>query len=343
MSPAIDLTKLSSLIDQPGLALWPVLFALGVYFVASGLLVGRRRPDLAEQLARQDVDLRLREAAEARLGRGMGLAGGSSTGTRERSLFPPVLKRMLRPVLEDLGWLLRGLLARFAPGLAGGAALERDLRLVRPGVSLTGYFAEKAGAALVWAVIPPALGAFGGPETPPLVWLAAAIVGFLLPDLDLRRRIAARQARIAVELPAVLDQLVIATSAGLSLEQGIDQVAQSSEGVVADELQRVMAELAFGRRLSLQEALDGLDRRNNVPEFAMLVGQLRAAHKQGMPVVQVLAAQADSLRERKKARIIEAGSKATVKMVIPIAVFILPVLAIVILVPAGVQLLQLGG
>src|SRR5919199_3060519 len=112
MSLQFDPASFRTLLDQPGLALWPVLFAVGVYFVASGLLVGRRRPDLAEQLARQDVDLRLREAAEARLGRGLGLAGGSSTGTRERSLFPPLLKPILRPGLEDLGWLLRGLLAR---------------------------------------------------------------------------------------------------------------------------------------------------------------------------------------------------------------------------------------
>ena len=62
-----------------------------------------------------------------------------------------------------------------------------------------------------------------------------------------------------------------------------------------------------------------------------------------MPVGQVLAAQADALRERRKAEIVEAGGRATVRMVIPIAVFVLPVLVIVILVPAGVQLLQLRG
>ena len=56
---------------------------------------------------------------------------------------------------------------------------------------------------------------------------------------------------------------------------------------------------------------------------------------------QVLAAQADALRERRRAAIVEAGGRATIRMVIPIAVFVLPVLAIVVLVPAAVQLLQL--
>ena len=94
---------------------------------------------------------------------------------------------------------------------------------------------------------------------------------------------------------------------------------------------------------SLEEALGGLDRRNGVPELSLLVGQLRAAHRQGVPVGQVLAAQADALRDHRKAQIVEAGGRATVRMVIPIAVFVLPVLVIVILVPAGVQLLQLRG
>jgi tight adherence protein C len=325
--------------------LWPALFALGTWLLLSELHVARARPSLVDQFARQDVDRRLRETLEAELARSLGVSPESARPNRdnERNLFPPVLKRMLRPILADAGWLVRGVLVRFAPGLAGGATLERDLRLVRPTASLGGYFAEKLGAMVLWLVIPPCLAALGGPTTPPVVWIVAGIVGFVLPDLDLRRRLRSRRNRLVAELPAVLDQLVIATSAGLSLEQALDHTAASSDGIASDELRRVIAELGLGRWRSLQDALEGLDRRNGVPELSSLVGQLRAAHRQGVPVGQVLAAQADALRERRKAEIVEAGGRATVRMVIPIAVFVLPVLVIVILVPAGVQLLQLRG
>ena len=158
---------------------------------------------------------------------------------------------MVRPILADAGWLVRGVLVRFAPGLAGGATLERDLRLVRPTASLGGYFAEKLGAMLLWLVIPPCLAALGGPTTPPVVWIAAGIVGFVLPDLDLRRRLRSRRNRLVAELTAVLDQLVIATSAGLSLEQALDHTAASSDGIASDELRRVVAELGLGRWRSL--------------------------------------------------------------------------------------------
>jgi hypothetical protein len=134
-----------------------------------------------------------------------------------------VLKRMVRPVVDDL--VARAGLLVGRPGLAGGATLERDLRLVRPGTSVGSYFAEKVGAGLLWLAIPPALAALGGPQTPALAWVFAGLLGFLLPDLDLRRRLAARRERIIAELPAMLDQLVIATSAGLSLEQALEQTA----------------------------------------------------------------------------------------------------------------------
>ena len=330
---------------DPRIILWPTLFALGTWLLLSELQAARARPSLVDQFARQDLDRRLRETLEAELAKSLGVSPASTRANDgvERNLFPPVLKRMLRPILADAGWLVRGVLVRFAPGLAGGATLERDLRLVRPTASLGGYFAEKVGAMLLWLIIPPCLAALGGPQTPPVVWVVAAMIGFVLPDLDLRRRLKARRTRLVAELPAVLDQLVIATSAGLSLEQALDHTAASSDGVAADELRRVIAELGLGRWRSLQDALEGLDRRNGVPELSSLIGQLRAAHRQGVPVGQVLAAQADALRERRKAEIVEAGGRATVRMVIPIAVFVLPVLVIVILVPAGVQLLQLRG
>ncbi|MFI5269554.1 MAG: type II secretion system F family protein [Chloroflexota bacterium] len=80
-----------------------------------------------------------------------------------------------------------------------------------------------------------------------------------------------------------------------------------------------------------------------MPGLWCLVSQLRGAHEQGLPLVQALTMQADVVREAKRMRILAEGGKATVRMLLPVAVLILPVLFVVILYPAGVQLLQLGG
>jgi len=145
-----------------------------------------------------------------------------------------------------------------------------------------------------------------------------------------------------MELPILLDMLTIAASAGLALEQALGVVARQSRGAIALELQQVVREMALGQR-SVVEALGSMAERNGVPELTTFAGQLRAAHEQGIPLVQTLSTQAEALRERKRLRIVEEGGKASVHMILPVALFILPVLFVVLLLPAAVEMMHLGG
>src|ERR1700682_778896 len=83
---------------EPRLLLWPALFALGAWLLVSELQGARARPSLVDQFARQDVDQRLRETLESELAQALG--GTPEPGrvytVRDRNLFPPVLKRMVR-------------------------------------------------------------------------------------------------------------------------------------------------------------------------------------------------------------------------------------------------------
>ena len=99
--------------------------------------------------------------------------------------------------------------------------------------------------------------------------------------------------------------------------------------------------MALGQR-SVVEALESMAERNAVPELTTFAGQLRAAHEQGIPLVQTLSTQAEALRERKRLRIVEEGGKASVRMILPVALFILPVLFVVLLLPAAVEMVHLG-
>ncbi len=49
----------------------------------------------------------------------------------------------------------------------------------------------------------------------------------------------------------------------------------------------------------------------------------------------------ETARERKRARLLEEGGKTSVRMLLPVALFIFPVLLIVLLYPAGSELLGL--
>jgi pilus assembly protein TadC len=310
---------------------WPLLFGLGSYLLMLSLPWARPKPDLGQLLRLLDVDERLEDDARG---------GGES-----RPLFASrMLESMLRPVIDDAGRFLRAILVPL--GLAGGQALERRLRIARPGVEAVQFFGEKIAGGVILAAVFPLLNVLRihprGPW-PVWLWLVGFLVGYLLPDWDLRRRAAARRGLLLMELPTILDMLTVATSAGMALEQAIEEVARHSEGLVARELRLLVRELALGQRRTLDEALRAVADRLGLTEFDRVIGRMGAAYEQGLPLAQALSTQAQALREQQRLHIVEEGGKATVRMLLPVAILILPALFVVVLVPAAAELTRLGG
>jgi tight adherence protein C len=311
--------------------LLPLLFGLGLYLLLTAQPIGRPKPDLGERLRALDVEERIRIAER---------------GRREAApLFASrLLESMLRPVVEDGGRLLRSLLQRL--GLAGGRQLDARLAILRPGVETVQFLGEKVAAGLILGAVFPLLNLvhispFGA--WPVWLWLVAFTTGFVLPDWDLRRREVERRGLVLMELPTILDMLTLATSAGMALEQALEEVAQHSQGVVARELRLLVRELALGQRRSLHEALEAMAGRLGAPDVEHILGRMSAAYEQGLPLAQALAAHAQALRERQRLHIVEEGGKASVRMLLPVALLILPVLFVVVLVPAAAELTRLGG
>jgi tight adherence protein C len=308
---------------------WPIIFGIGALLLLVAQPIGRPKPDLVERLRRLNVEQRFQEELQR--------------PASQRFPASPLLDAFIGPLLADVGRLVRTTLGQI--GVARTADFERSLALERPGVQPTQFIGEKVATGLIGLALFPLMNAF---ELHPFgvwpvwVWLIGLIAGFHIPDWDLRRRVAHRRTRVIVELPAILDLLTITASAGLALEQSLHVVAQQTHGLVADELRHVVREMAFGHS-SVMDALEGVAQRTAQPELTTLVGQLRTAHEQGLPLVQTLSTQADAIREQKRLSIIEEGGKASVRMVLPVALFILPVLFVVLLVPAAVELMHLGG
>jgi tight adherence protein C len=308
----------------------PVLLGAGLYLILMALPYGRPKRDLGERLRRLDVDERIRMAEVER-------------HTRQRLFASRLLENMLRPIVEDAGRGLRSVLVRL--GLGGGRELDMRLRVVRPGVDVAQLMGEKLAAGVIVAAMFPLmnllritpLGAW-----PVWLWLVGFAFGFVLPDWDLDRRATRQRSQVLMELPTILDMLTLATSAGMALEQALEEVARQSEGVVARELRVVTRELALGQRRNLPEALGGLAERLGTPEVNHILGRMSAAYEQGLPLGQTLPAQAQALRERQRLHVVEEGGKAAVRMLLPIALLILPALFVVVLLPAAAELTRLG-
>jgi tight adherence protein C len=316
---------------DPRVIVLPLLLGLGVYFMLSALPIARPRPDLGERLRQLDVDERIRLAELGRY--------------TARPLFSSrLLENMLRPIVEDVGRGVRRVLLRV--GLGAGGELEDRLRLVRPGVELVQFMGEKVAAGVIVALTFPLMNLlrmhpFG--TWPVWLWLVGFGVGYLMPDWDLDRRVARRRGRVLMELPTLLDMLTLATSAGMALEQALEEVSAQSQGVVSRELRIIMRELALGQRRNLPDALLGLAERLGTSEVNHVLGRMAAAYEQGLPLGQALQAQSEALRERQRLHIVEEGGKAAVRMLLPVALLILPALFVVVLVPAAAQLTRLGG
>jgi tight adherence protein C len=316
---------------EPRVVVLPLALGIGLYLVLTAQPIGRPRADLGERLRRLDVDERIRLVE---LGR-----------HTARPLFASrLLENMLRPMVEDAGRVLRTVLVRL--GLAGGHELETRLRVLRPGVEVIQLLGEKVAAGLIVAATFPLmnvlhiepLGAW-----PVWLWLVGFGVGFVLPDWDLDRRAQLRRGLVLMELPTILDMLTLATSAGMALEQALEEVARHSQGVVAQELRLASRELALGQRRNLPEALSALAERLGTPEVEHILGRMSAAYEQGLPLGQALPAHAQALRERQRLHVVEEGGKASVRMLLPVALLILPALFVVVLVPAAAELTRLGG
>lgn len=307
--------------------LWVLLFGCALLLLLVNQPVGRPRPDWEARFRWLDVDERLQHQAAS---------------PRRSPLFRwSPAEGLLRPLLEDAGTALQQVLTPL--GLAGDRELARQLALARPELELSGWFGEKVWTGLVIAALALVVGweerqALG--PLPVWLWLLGFGCGYILPDLRLRLSLPARRTAAMVELSAVLDTLALSVSAGLGIEQALQEAAQG-EGLIARELRQVAEEVRLNQSSFLQ-ALEALAQRAPVPELATLASQLQAASLQGLAVGETLLSQAEAVREQKRLAILEAGGKAMVTMLLPVALFILPTLFVLVLVPAGVELLHLA-
>jgi len=206
------------------------------------------------------------------------------------------------------------------------------------------HVGQKVFGALVGLGLLPAFNQLGVTpfgRWPAWLWLAAGIAGFLTPDADLARKIARRRRELLVGLGAASEFLARAVSAGCGLEQALVEAAAAGSGPFFAELSRRLS-LA---RLQGQQGVDAISQMAqeiDLPELAALAGALQAGARQGTPVLQTLRAQAHAARERRRLGLLEAGERAQVTMIVPVATLIFPAFFLVILWPASVALLRLS-
>ena len=165
-----------------------------------------------------------------------------------------------------------------------------------------------------------------------LVGIAITVVGHFLPDLLLHSRGQERSQKIALELPDTLDQMTIAVEAGLGFDSAMARAGKNGKGPMAEELVRTLQDIQVGQ--TRREAYESLAARTAVPDLKKFVRAIIQADQYGIPIADVLRTQAAEMRMKRRQRAEEKAMQIPVKVIFPLMLCILPVLFIVLLGPA---------
>ena len=165
-----------------------------------------------------------------------------------------------------------------------------------------------------------------------LLAVSFAAAGIYVPSFLVSKAAARRSQRIDADLPHFVDQLAIAVEAGMGFDAALSYLLEASDGPLADEMRRVLTELRVGE--SRRTAMRSLSERVGSDSVTAFSNAVIASDQLGAPLGGILHSQAADLRHRRQMHAEERAQKAPVKMLLPMAIFFLPVIFVIILAPA---------
>lgn len=166
-------------------------------------------------------------------------------------------------------------------------------------------------------------------------------VFYKLPEMKLKAEIKKRQKDIIRYLPDAVDLLSICIQAGLGLDSAFEKVADEfklTSPTVSTEFSRLNKDILSG--FNREDAYKNLLLRNEVQDLQSFVALLIQTDRLGTSITQSLNSFCDSMRTKKRQRIEELSQQASVKMTVPMVLFMLPAIFIIILFPAAVKIAQ---
>jgi tight adherence protein C len=258
-------------------------------------------------------------------------ANGGTAAAAPRPTFVKQLESVLRPVSH----------------LPAGTAIQVRQKLNQAGNpgSLTpaGFQAVRYSVAALLAIGGLAVGLILPLGLPNLLSAAlagalAALIGFVAPSLWLEQRISQRRRQIQRSLAEATDLLTLVVESGMSLDEGLLSITERFHNALGDEIGKVLREIRLGR--PRMAALEHMADTAGVPDLHHLVESIVQSDQMGVPIARLLRVQATEMRRRQRQGAQERAAQASSRMVFPMVGCIFPVLWVVLLGPAIIQVLK---
>ena len=167
------------------------------------------------------------------------------------------------------------------------------------------------------------------------------LLGYLLPVMWLRIRIAANQKALTHGLPDAIDLMVVCVEAGLTIDSAMQRVGQElqiAHPAVSREFGIAHMETRVG--LARSESMRNMGVRTGSAALQSLASMLIQADRFGTSIANALRIHSETLRLNRQHAAEEQAAKASVKMSFPLVLFIFPATFIVLAGPTVIQLMK---
>jgi len=257
-----------------------------------------------------------------------------------RTGAPGLVHALLGPVLGDAVRVLD----RF---IGGSSSVRRRQEALGTGQDVEDFRVEQViwgalglGSGAVLGTVISGLTGTVNPLSLLLFCLGGLTAGVIGRDWWLSQQVARREARMLEEFPVVAELLALAVTAGEGPVGAIDRVCRLTGGELSRELSATLASARSG--LSLVDALQALADRTSLGVLSRFVDGIVVATERGTPLADVLRAQAADVREAGKRRLLEAGGRKEIAMMVPVVFLVLPVTVLFALYPGLVSIVRLA-
>ncbi len=171
-----------------------------------------------------------------------------------------------------------------------------------------------------------------------------AVLGYFLPRAYLDHRVGKIQLQHRYGFPDFLDLLVVSTEAGISIEAAIDRVGKEMAHTfphLATQLYILNLELRAGR--SFPDALERFAANVGIEEARSFATLIQQSQELGSSLVDALRVYSDEMRDKRLSRAEEKAHALPAKLVIPLGLFIFPIMLVVCLTPVLIRINEAFG